>query len=202
MGDQVDERISRKDGIGDLLVLSEQAKRRSAVLGVISYVGVVLVWAVGAFMILAWMTQVLDHGIAGIIGCFLFWALGIARFDLAFGGFASDSTWFVFGALLLGAVATRSGVARRLAYLVILRIGTSYSRILLGLIVTNFLLTFLVPSGLARVVIMASIATSEKATATADGSSRSNSSTSLSEVSGRKYTVVKLIDATAVVSSR
>jgi solute carrier family 13 (sodium-dependent dicarboxylate transporter), member 2/3/5 len=39
-----------------------------------------------------------------------------------------------------------------------LRMGATYPRILLGLIVTDFLLTFIVPSGVARVVIMASIA--------------------------------------------
>ena len=39
-----------------------------------------------------------------------------------------------------------------------LRVGVTYPRILLGLIVTDFLLTFIVPSGIARVVIMAAIA--------------------------------------------
>ena len=39
-----------------------------------------------------------------------------------------------------------------------LRVGVTYPRILLGLIVTDFLLTFVVPSGIARVVIMAAIA--------------------------------------------
>jgi Sodium:sulfate symporter transmembrane region/Putative MetA-pathway of phenol degradation len=39
-----------------------------------------------------------------------------------------------------------------------LRVGITYPRILLGLILTDFLLTFIVPSGIARVVIMASIA--------------------------------------------
>jgi di/tricarboxylate transporter len=38
------------------------------------------------------------------------------------------------------------------------RVGSSYSRLLLGLIITSFLLTFVVPSGAARIVIMASIA--------------------------------------------
>jgi di/tricarboxylate transporter len=37
-------------------------------------------------------------------------------------------------------------------------VGPSYPRLLLGLIITNFLLTMLVPSGIARVVIMAAIA--------------------------------------------
>ena len=80
------------------------------------------------------------------------------RFPVAFSGFADATAWFLFSAMLLGVIATQSGVARRLAYLVMLRIGTTYPRILLGLIVTDFLLTFIVPSGVARLVIMAAIA--------------------------------------------
>jgi solute carrier family 13 (sodium-dependent dicarboxylate transporter), member 2/3/5 len=114
--------------------------------------------AITAFMILAWITQAMDFTLAGLIGCFLFWALGVANFNLAFSGFANDTAWFLFAALLIGVIATRSGVARRVAYLVMLRTGVTYSRILLGLIVTDFLLTFIVPSGIARIVIVAAIA--------------------------------------------
>jgi solute carrier family 13 (sodium-dependent dicarboxylate transporter), member 2/3/5 len=114
--------------------------------------------AIGMFMICSWMTQVLDHGIAGILGCFLFWMFGSATFETAFSGFADATPWFLFGAMCLGLMASTSGLARRLAYLVMRRIGHSYSRLLLGLIVSNFLLTAIVPSGIARVVIMAAIA--------------------------------------------
>jgi anion transporter len=114
--------------------------------------------AVGLFMIAAWMTQALDHGITGILGCFLFWMFGIARFETAFSGFADTSPWFLFGAICFGLMGSKSGLARRLAYLVMRRIGHSYPRLLLGLIVSNFLLTAIVPSGIARVVIMAAIA--------------------------------------------
>src|ERR1700686_2359161 len=115
-------------------------------------------FAIVGFMVIAWITRAMDYALAGFIGCFLFWALGIVKFPVAFSGFANDTAWFLFGALLLGVIATRSGVARRLAYFVMMRIGVTYPRILLGLIVTDFLLTFIVPSGIARVVIMASIA--------------------------------------------
>jgi anion transporter len=114
--------------------------------------------AIVGFMVVAWMTRAMDYALAGFVGCFLFWALGIVKFPVAFSGFANDTAWFLFGALLLGVIATRSGVARRIAYSVMLRIGITYPRILLGLIVTDFLLTFIVPSGIARLVIMASIA--------------------------------------------
>jgi anion transporter len=115
-------------------------------------------FAVLAFMLIAWITQATEFAVAGFIGCFLFWALGIVRFDVAFAGFTSQPAWFSFAALLLGLLARESGLAHRLAFTVIQRIGTSYPRILLGLVITNFLLTFIVPSGLARLVIMASVA--------------------------------------------
>jgi len=115
-------------------------------------------FAVMAFMIVAWTTRAMEYALAGVIGCFLFWALGVVRFPVAFSGFANDAAWFLFGSLLLGTVATRSGLARRIAYFVMQRVGVTYPRILLAVIVTDFLLTFLVPSGVARVVIMASIA--------------------------------------------
>jgi di/tricarboxylate transporter len=101
--------------------------------------------AIVGFMVVAWMTRAMDYALAGFVGCFLFWALNIVKFPVAFSGFANDTAWFLFGALLLGVIATRSGVARRIAYAVMLRIGITYPRILLGLIVTDFLLTFIVP---------------------------------------------------------
>ena len=114
--------------------------------------------AITVFMILAWATEAMDHGLTGLVGCYLFWALGIVRFDLAFSGFADDTPWFLLGAILFGTMAAKSGLARRLAYLVTIRVGTSYPRLLLALILSDFLLTFLVPSGMARVTIMAAVA--------------------------------------------
>lgn len=114
--------------------------------------------AITSFMIIAWITEIMDHAVTGLIGCYLFWALRVVSFGTAFSGFANDTAWFLFGAMLFGMMATKSGLARRLAYWVILRFGVTYSRILLGLIVSDFLLTFLVPSSLARIVVMAAVA--------------------------------------------
>ena len=114
--------------------------------------------AVTSFMIIAWITEALAHALTGLVGCFLFWALKVVPFNSAFSGFADETAWFLFGAILFGMMATKSGLARRLAYLVMMRVGNTYSRLLLGLILSDFLLTFLVPSGIARVVIMAAIA--------------------------------------------
>ena len=114
--------------------------------------------AVSSFMIVAWITEVLPHALTGMVGCYLFWVLNVVKFESAFSGFADQTPWFLVGAVLIGAMVTKSGLARRLAYLVLRRVGTSYSRLLLGLILTSFMLTFLVPSGIACVIIMASVA--------------------------------------------
>jgi solute carrier family 13 (sodium-dependent dicarboxylate transporter), member 2/3/5 len=114
--------------------------------------------AVSTFMVMAWITNAVDHAVAGFIGCYAFWALGIVNFQVAFAGFAETTPWFLFGALLFGVMATKSGLARRLAFMVMRGVGHSYARLLLGLILSDFILTFIVPSGIARVVIMAAVA--------------------------------------------
>src|SRR6266478_6492348 len=96
--------------------------------------------AISSFMILAWMTNVMEYGAAGLIGCLLFWATGVAKIETAFSGFANDTPWFLFGAIMLGVAANKSGVPQRIGAFVVSRVGTSYSRLLLGLIVTSFAL--------------------------------------------------------------
>ena len=114
--------------------------------------------AIAALMIVLWATEAVDHALAGFIGVFLFWALGVAEFERAFSGFSNETPWFLLGAILIGAMANKSGMAQRIAYSMTARSGTSYSRLLLAFIVVDFLLTFLIPSGIARVTILATIA--------------------------------------------
>jgi len=114
--------------------------------------------AISSFMVIAWITEAFPYALSGLIGCFLFWVLKVVPFETAFSGFADQTAWFVFCSSLIAIMATKSGLARRLAYLVMRRVGTSYSRLLLGLILSSFLLTFLVPSGIACVVIMGAVA--------------------------------------------
>jgi sodium-dependent dicarboxylate transporter 2/3/5 len=116
--------------------------------------------AISSFMILAWMTNVMEYGAAGLIGCLLFWVTGVAKVETAFSGFANDTPWFLFGAIMLGTAANKTGVPQRIGSFVVSRMGASYSSLLLGLIITSFLLLFFVPSGNARLVIMASFAVS------------------------------------------
>ena len=114
--------------------------------------------AITSFMIGSWITHAQDVAISGLMGLYFFWVSGVVPFAEAFHGFATTTPWFLFGAILFGVMATKSGLARRLAFLVMRGIGHTYPRLLLGIIVADFLLTFIVPSGIARVVIMSAVA--------------------------------------------
>ena len=125
--------------------------------------------AITAFMIGSWMTHAQDVAISGLIGLYLFWVARVVPFGDAFHGFATTTPWFLFGAILFGLVATKSGLARRLAFMVMRAIGHTYARLLLGIIVADFLLTFIVPSGIARVVTAVAVAPGGSAPSYAHG---------------------------------
>jgi sodium-dependent dicarboxylate transporter 2/3/5 len=114
--------------------------------------------AIVALMIILWITHAIPHAVTGLIGCYLFWTLGVAPFSTAFGGFASPTPWFLFMALLLGRVASKSGLANRLASGILGRSGARYPRILLSFILISFVLSLVIPSGLARVAVLSTIA--------------------------------------------
>lgn len=78
-----------------------------------------------SFVLLGWMTQVLEPAIIGLAGIYLAWALGVVPFDVAFSGFSNNTPWFLYGALLFGGMAAKSGLARRLAFSVMRRVSNS-----------------------------------------------------------------------------
>src|SRR5258705_12144807 len=113
--------------------------------------------AIPVFMVVYWIFEPIDHGITALIGCYLFWALGVAQFETAFAGFANSTPWFLFGAMLMGEAASRSGLAERIGRIVIGVAGSSYAMLLLSAIVLVVVLNLLVPSGMAELAILAPI---------------------------------------------
>ncbi len=110
------------------------------------------------FMLAMFVTEPVHLGVTGLLGCLLFWMWAGIPLPKAFSGFTNDTPWFILGVLLMGLTAEKTGLAKRVAYNIICRLGTSYSKILAGMMVVNFLLTFIVPSGLAKTLILCTIA--------------------------------------------
>src|SRR5579884_1547637 len=111
--------------------------------------------AITVFMVAYWIFEPVEHGITGLIGCYLFWALGVAKFETAFSGFTDNSPWFLFGAVLMGEAAAKSGIAARIGRAGMSVAGASYRGLLLAVIMLVLLLNFVVPSGMAQLAILA-----------------------------------------------
>jgi di/tricarboxylate transporter len=114
--------------------------------------------AISVFVLILWIGQPFPHAVSGLIGCYLVWTLAGLPFSGAFGGFAHSSAWFVLAAGVFGSIASRTGLAHRLAASIMGRTSMSYSRLVLGILLTSLVLNFLVPSGIARVIILGGLA--------------------------------------------
>ena len=70
---------------------------------------------------------------------------------MALSGFGNSAVALVAGALFLAAAMQETGLDKRIALLVLSRVGSSVRGILLGVILVSMILSFLVPSTTARV---------------------------------------------------
>src|SRR5499426_1529760 len=111
--------------------------------------------AIVSFMIIYWIAEPIDHGLTALIGIYLFWTLQIVKFSVAFSGFINSTTWFLFSSLLMAEAAARTGLAKRIGFLLMSKVGSSPTQLLYGLLTLSVVLTFFVPSGMGRSAIIA-----------------------------------------------
>ena len=109
--------------------------------------------AIVMFTVIVWATGSLPT----LYGSTLFFALALAAqvappVDL-FSGFWSNAAALVFGGLILGASAERSGLGRWVARRVLTRFFSSYPKLIAGVLIGMGTLTFLIPSTMGRLAI-------------------------------------------------
>lgn len=90
-----------------------------------------------------WVFEVIPIGVTGItIG--VVQALFLIRpAKTAFTDFMDPSVWFIFGALVIGRVFTKTGLTQRIAYRMLMMVGEKTSMISLGCFVMTGLLTLI-----------------------------------------------------------
>ena len=119
-----------------------------------------------AFSVIIWMLEAVSYPVSAIlITTIMAFMLGYApiaenpaakmatskALGMALGGFSNTAWALVGGALFLAAAMTRTGLDKRIALLVLSKVGAKTNRVLMGVIMVGFLLSFLVPSTTARV---------------------------------------------------
>lgn len=121
--------------------------------------------AIFAFAVVIWVTEALDYAISAVvIAALMAVLLGIApnvanpkvligtsaALTTAVSGFGNTALTLVAAALFLAAAMTITGLDRRIALVILSRVGARTNRIVIGSIVVSTVLAFLVPSATAR----------------------------------------------------
>jgi anion transporter len=119
-----------------------------------------------AFAVIIWMTEALDYAVSAVvIATLMAFLLGTAPnpanpaalmgtsagLGVAFSGFANTALALVASALFLAAAMTATGLDKRIALVILSRVGTDVRHVVAGSILVGIVIAFLVPSTTARV---------------------------------------------------
>jgi solute carrier family 13 (sodium-dependent dicarboxylate transporter), member 2/3/5 len=119
-----------------------------------------------AFAVIIWMTESLDYAVSAVvIAALMAFLLGTAPnpanpatlmgtsagLGVAFSGFANTALALVASALFLAAAMTATGLDKRIALVILSRVGTDVRHVVAGSILVGIVIAFLVPSTTARV---------------------------------------------------
>ncbi len=113
-------------------------------------------------------------------------------------GFWSNATMLIFGGLVIGAAAERSGLGRYVARGLMLRFAGTYPMFLLGILVGALALSFLVPSTMGRLAITIPIVTAVAKEAGYAPDSNGYAATILTAVAGNFTTSYAILPANLV----
>lgn len=124
------------------------------------------------FSIIVWMTETISYPVsAAVIMTLMAFLLGMSpdavnpqavlgtskALAIALSGFSNTALALVGGALFLAAAMTKTGLDKRIALMVMAKVGTKTNRLLAGVILVGLILSFFVPSTTARVSCMVPI---------------------------------------------
>ena len=123
------------------------------------------------FSVVIWMTDSVSYPVsAGLIISLMALLIGFSKnpasgklygtgaaLGIALGGFANTAFCLVAAALFLAAAMTKTGLDKRIALVVLSKIGAKTSHVLAGVFFVGFALSFFIPSTTARVSCMVPI---------------------------------------------
>ena len=106
------------------------------------------------FAIACWATGVLPEHVTALAFFCLAMLFSVASAEVVFSGFLSASLWLVFSGLVLAVAIVRTGLGTWVAQTVMGRFGTSFVRLVSGLVLVGMTLTFVMPSTIGRTLLL------------------------------------------------
>jgi divalent anion:Na+ symporter, DASS family len=113
--------------------------------------------AIIAMAVILWIADTLNVGITAILTLGLLIVAGVPS-GVALSGFATGAFWILVSVLFFGTAMERTGLARRIAYRILLFFPPTFGGISCAFMLIGFVLTLGVPSMTVRTAIMVPIA--------------------------------------------
>lgn len=113
--------------------------------------------AIIAMAVVFWVVDALNVGVTAILALGLLIIAGVPS-NVALGGFATGAFWILVSVLFFGTAMQKTGLARRIAYRLLLLFRPSYAGISSAFMLIGFVLALGVPSMTVRTAIMVPIA--------------------------------------------
>ena len=104
-----------------------------------------------------WATRIVPEHLGAVIFFLVALLFAVAPPEVVFVGFQSSALWLVFGGLVMGTAAERTGLGDRVAELTVRFLPSSYLGILSLLALIAFLLGFFIPTGIGRLALLVPI---------------------------------------------
>ncbi|MGA1796814.1 MAG: SLC13 family permease [bacterium] len=101
--------------------------------------------AVFVIAVVLWTTHALPLSVTGLLIIALIPLLRIMRADQAFALFGNQAVFFILGAFIIATALMKSGLSRRIAILLLSRFDRSPRMLILGILVTCMLMSFIIP---------------------------------------------------------
>lgn len=113
--------------------------------------------AIAAFTVSLWVLQVMSLGVASILMVAVLILAGVPP-PLALSGFSSPQFWTLLAVLYYGFAMQRTGLARRLSFLILSWFPPTYGGLLTSFLTIGFVLALGIPSMTVRTAIVVPIA--------------------------------------------
>ncbi len=105
-----------------------------------------------------WIGNPFPSWMTGLIMLTAMTMFGATKMATAFSAFSGSVIWVVIPALAIGTAMSKSGLLKRLVYIILSKFGTGYNQLVIGLLAAGTVTGPLIPSATAKVAIAAPLA--------------------------------------------
>lgn len=114
--------------------------------------------AIALWGVLAWMTSIVPAGVVGAVLPSLFFFSGAAPAEVAYAPWFNSLIWGTISILLIGYATDKTGIAKRMAYSIILRFDCNLKGLVWAFMGAGVVMAFIIIDPMARAMIFTTIA--------------------------------------------